>query len=92
MILAPAEFIRYRIFNMSAPENILKVENLSKTYISGGRELTVLREVSFEVNRGAAESIVGPSGSGKTTLLGLCAGSAGGLVGAVDKVPTPLEA
>ncbi len=74
MILAPAEFIRYRIFNMSAPENILKVENLSKTYISGGRELTVLREVSFEVKRGAAESIVGPSGSGKTTLLGLCAG------------------
>lgn len=59
---------------MSSTENILKVENLSKTYISGGRELTVLREVSFEVKRGAAESIVGPSGSGKTTLLGLCAG------------------
>ena len=59
---------------MASSETILKVENLSKTYLSGDRELTVLREVSFEVKRGAAESIVGPSGSGKTTLLGLCAG------------------
>ncbi len=61
-------------FDMSDSDIILKVKNLSKTYLSAGRELTVLREASFEVKRGAAESIVGPSGSGKTTLLGLCAG------------------
>nr|WP_078062878.1 ABC transporter ATP-binding protein [Solirubrum puertoriconensis] len=53
---------------------MLKVENLTKTYRSGGRELTVLSDVSFELQAGDTFAIVGPSGSGKTTLLGLCAG------------------
>jgi len=55
-------------------KEILKVENLSKTYISGERELTVLAGINFTVNSHQSLSIVGPSGSGKTTLLGLCAG------------------
>ena len=54
--------------------SILKVENLTKTYISAGRELTVLHAVSFELQAADTFAIVGPSGSGKTTLLGLCAG------------------
>ena len=54
--------------------SILKVENLTKTYASGGRELTVLQAVSFELQAADTFAIVGPSGSGKTTLLGLCAG------------------
>jgi len=54
--------------------DILKVKNLTKTYQSGSRQLTVLQDVSFALESGAACSIVGPSGSGKTTLLGLCAG------------------
>lgn len=53
---------------------VLNVENLSKTFVSGSKELTVLKDVSFEVEEGSTVSIVGPSGSGKTTLLGLCAG------------------
>src|SRR4051812_9364337 len=54
---------------------MLKVERLTKTYeTAGGRDLTVLREVSFTLGTGASLAIVGPSGSGKTTLLGLCAG------------------
>lgn len=53
---------------------ILKVENLNKTYRSGNHDLTVLKEVSFEIEEGETFAIVGPSGSGKTTLLGLCAG------------------
>ncbi len=54
--------------------SILHVENLTKTYSSGGRELTVLHEVNFTLEPGDTFAIVGPSGSGKTTLLGLCAG------------------
>ncbi|WP_178985335.1 ABC transporter ATP-binding protein [Winogradskyella helgolandensis] len=54
--------------------NILKINGLEKTYSSGNKQLTVLQNISFEVETGQTFSIVGPSGSGKTTLLGLCAG------------------
>ena len=53
---------------------ILKIDELEKTYTSGSKKLTVLNDISFEVEKGSIFSIVGPSGSGKTTLLGLCAG------------------
>ncbi|MDX1332887.1 MAG: ABC transporter ATP-binding protein [Robiginitalea sp.] len=53
---------------------ILNVQQLRKTYQSGGSELTVLEDISFSVSSGTSYAIVGPSGSGKTTLLGLCAG------------------
>lgn len=53
---------------------ILNVQQLRKTYQSGGSELTVLEDISFSVPSGTSYAIVGPSGSGKTTLLGLCAG------------------
>jgi putative ABC transport system ATP-binding protein len=53
---------------------ILSVQNISKTYKSGDRTLTVLDFINFSVEAGSTLSIVGPSGSGKTTLLGLCAG------------------
>ena len=53
---------------------MLQVNNLTKTYSSGSKSLTVLDDVSFNIEPGETFSIVGPSGSGKTTLLGLCAG------------------
>lgn len=53
---------------------MLEIKNLTKTYTSGSRSLTVLDHVSFNIEPGETFSIVGPSGSGKTTLLGLCAG------------------
>ena len=53
---------------------MLIARDLTKTYSSGGRPLTVLREVTFEVEAGGFLAIVGPSGCGKTTLLGLLAG------------------
>jgi len=53
---------------------ILKIHELKKTYKSGSKEITVLQDISFEIEKGDTFSIVGPSGSGKTTLLGLCAG------------------
>ncbi|MFN3597818.1 MAG: ABC transporter ATP-binding protein [Rubricoccaceae bacterium] len=53
---------------------VLAVHDLTKTFSSGGRPLTVLEGVSFRVPEGDTCAIVGTSGSGKTTLLGLCAG------------------
>ncbi len=53
---------------------ILKISGLEKTYSSGNKQLKVLEDISFDVEKGQTFSIVGPSGSGKTTLLGLCAG------------------
>ncbi len=53
---------------------VLLAEHLTKTYRSGEGSLTVLNDVSFELNEGDSCAIVGPSGSGKTTLLGICAG------------------
>lgn len=54
--------------------SILSVKDLSKTFTSGNKQLTVLKDVTFSVEKGISCAIVGPSGSGKTTLLGLCAG------------------
>lgn len=53
---------------------ILNVNNLGKIYTSGSKKLTVLQDITFNVEEGDTFSIVGPSGSGKTTLLGICAG------------------
>lgn len=62
--------------NITCPDlnHILSVSNLSKVYKSGNGQLTVLDDISFQVEEGSSVAIVGPSGSGKTTLLGLCAG------------------
>ena len=50
---------------------ILKVVDLCKRV---DPDLTILRNIRFEINSGDAVAIVGASGSGKSTLLGLMAG------------------
>ena len=67
-------FLRFVTRPKKAMSKILNVQQLRKTYQSGGSELTVLEDISFSVSSGTSYAIVGPSGSGKTTLLGLCAG------------------
>lgn len=53
---------------------ILRVENLTKTYGSGEAEVKALDNVSFAVEKGEFVAIIGPSGSGKSTLLHILGG------------------
>jgi putative ABC transport system ATP-binding protein len=70
---------------------ILKINDLEKTYTSGSKQLTVISNISFELEKGSIFSIVGPSGSGKTTLLGLCAGLDYPTSGTIELCETPLQ-
>jgi len=53
---------------------MLRSDALGRAYVSGGREITVLRDITFDLESGGFLAITGPSGSGKSTLLGLLAG------------------
>lgn len=48
---------------------ILRVENLCKTYGKGEAKVDALRDVSFSLEKGEFVTVVGESGSGKSTLL-----------------------
>lgn len=54
--------------------HILKLNELTRQFKSGDKILTVVDNITFEIEEGISCAIVGPSGSGKTTLLGLSAG------------------
>lgn len=53
---------------------IVKITALTKKYLSGNNEITVLNNISFEIDKGEFIAIVGASGSGKTTLLNMIGG------------------
>ena len=56
---------------------VLKIENLTKTYTLGKREVQPLTDLNLEIKKGEYTAIMGPSGSGKTTLLNI--------MGCIDK-------
>ena len=54
-----------------APEPLVSVRGLSKSYRKGRNTIPVLREIDLELEAGAFTAIIGKSGSGKSTLLHL---------------------
>lgn len=56
------------------PKHIILAENLTKVYSAGRVQVSAVRGVSLEVERGEFVAIVGPSGSGKSTLFYLLGG------------------
>ncbi|HOD47878.1 MAG: ABC transporter ATP-binding protein [Opitutaceae bacterium] len=53
---------------------ILSAHDVRKSFLSGDRQIEVLRGVDLAVSAGESVSICGESGSGKSTLLNLLAG------------------
>ena len=53
---------------------MLRLENISKTYVSGDEKVGALNGVSINFRKNEFVSILGPSGCGKTTLLNIIGG------------------
>jgi putative ABC transport system ATP-binding protein len=48
---------------------LISVKNLKKDFVNGEVVTSVLKGISFEIEKGSFVSIMGPSGSGKSTLM-----------------------
>ncbi|MDP6992844.1 MAG: ATP-binding cassette domain-containing protein [Woeseiaceae bacterium] len=60
--------------NLSRKDAVLAAKNVSKQVSSPEGTLTILSEVSFDIDKGDSVAVVGASGAGKSTLLALLAG------------------
>ena len=54
-------------------KEIIKLSKISKKFVSANKDIVVLKNVNFKINKGDLVSLTGPSGSGKSTLLHIIA-------------------
>lgn len=59
---------------MNDNDIVIECKNITKKFIDGKQELTVLNDVNLQIKRGGQVAIMGRSGSGKSTLLQLLGG------------------
>lgn len=53
---------------------IMRFDNVKKSFKDGSEEIEALKESSFSINKGELVAVIGPSGSGKSTMLTMMGG------------------
>ncbi|MBN2199609.1 MAG: ABC transporter ATP-binding protein [Candidatus Aminicenantes bacterium] len=73
-MLSAMGVVSSRVRKSKIASAVVRLENVSRVYGSGGGATHALRDVTLDIGAGAFVKVVGTSGSGKTTLLNIIGG------------------